>query len=233
MEEIWRDIIITKNEVTYDYSGMYQVSNYGRVRSLDRLDASGHRLKGKIMKPKQDKKGYLFVTLRKDRKSKNFTIHRLVATMFIPNPNNLPVVNHKNELKSDNVWTNLEWCTQQYNISYGTAKERRGHGISKAKTGIPCSEETKKKLSEIFSGEGNPMYGRTGENHPMSKKVICLETQQVFECIKDANEWCNVDIYQHLRGRQKTAGGYHWQYYDDYKRQLRLNTDINNSRLAA
>ena len=67
------------------------------------------------------------------------------------------------------------------------------------------------------------------------KKVICIETKQVFECIKDADRWNGLKcgIGKCCRGKKKTAGGYHWQYYDEYKRQLRLNTDIKNSQLVA
>lgn len=235
--EEWRDIVIEKNGILYDYTGMYQISNYGRVRSLDRTGSDGRELKGKILKPKQDKKGYLFVTLCKNREAKNFTIHRLVATMFIPNPENLPVVNHVSEVKSENFVWNLEWCTAKYNINYGTAIERRAkkmkgennpmHGRKGEKHpqyGKPRSEETKHKISETLKGK---------PREANKVKVVCLETKQVFSSIKDANEWCNVDIYQHLRGRSKTAGGYHWQYLDDYLREQRMQSDINNSKQLA
>ena len=223
MEEIWRDIIIEKNGVTYDYSGLYEVSNYGRVRSLDRVDSNGHRLKGKIKKLRVNNMGYVCVGLCKDGKVKTFSVHRLVATAFIPNPKNLPVVNHRDENPSNNCVKNLEWCTQKYNTNYGTCQERR---------------------SEKIKGKKNPMYGRKGENHPTygrkgeksqnAKKVICLETKQIFGSIVDAKQWLGKgNINTCLAGKIKSAGGYHWMYLDDYKRQLRMNTDINNSRLIA
>jgi len=107
----------------------YQVSNKGRVRSLDRvlLKNNGHteRRRGQIMSQMIDKDGYLTVGLRKDNKKTTYGVHRLVAKAFIPNSDNLPEVNHKDEVKSNNKVDNLEWCTTLYNINYGTAIDRR------------------------------------------------------------------------------------------------------------
>lgn len=94
-QEIWEDI--------KEYEGLYQVSNFGRVKS-----------KRKILKPR-DCKGYYIVGLCKNGKRKNFRINRLVAQAFIPNPNNYPCVNHINGIKTDNKVENLEWCTYSYN----------------------------------------------------------------------------------------------------------------------
>ena len=112
MEEQWKDIIIEKNGVTYDYTGLYQVSNLGRVRSL----GNDKTRKERILKPKINNKGYLQVILCKNGKVKTFLVHRLVATAFIPNPDNLPVVNHRDENPLNNCVDNLEWCTQKYNV---------------------------------------------------------------------------------------------------------------------
>ena len=71
------------------------------------------------MKPRIDKNGYLRLGLFKNKKQKHFNIHRLVAQAFIPNPNNYPVVNHKDENKQNNCITNLEWCNTEYNNNYG------------------------------------------------------------------------------------------------------------------
>ena len=214
MEEIWKDIkFIDTDGKEYDYSSLYQVSNYGRVKSL----GNDKERKERILKQSYNSSGYLYVRLSKECKVKNFTIHRLVATMFIPNPDNLPIVNHISEVKSENFVWNLEWCDAKYNANYGTRNERQ-------------SEKMKGK----FSGDKNPMYGRTSEKNPRARKVICLETKQIFGCAKDAEEWCGKGrVGTCCRGGSKTAGGYHWMFYEDYKRQLRLNTDINNSRLAA
>ena len=110
MKEIWRD--------KKYYEGRYQVSNCGRVKSLKRKNV----LKEKILKPYVDKDGYLTVALNNPRKT--FLVHRLVAEAFIPNPDNLPCVNHKDENKQNNVVSNLEWCDRKYNQNYGTRTEK-------------------------------------------------------------------------------------------------------------
>lgn len=109
MEE-WRDIEV--------FEGKYMVSNTGKVKNLN-YKRTG---KEKIMKAYPDKDGYLCTQLCKDGKVKNCRINRLVAQAFIPNPENLPQVNHKNEDKTDNRVENLEWCTNQYNVEYSNAK---------------------------------------------------------------------------------------------------------------
>lgn len=113
MEEIWK---------SFGYED-YEVSNFGRVKSYkyDKTD-------GRIMKPYHDTKRYLQIDLqldgRKRQNRKHFFIHRLVAQAFIPNPDNLPQVNHKDENKDNNHVDNLEWCTNEYNARYGTKSER-------------------------------------------------------------------------------------------------------------
>lgn len=93
------------------YEGLYQVTSCGKVWS--------YRSK-KFLKPRRKKNGYLQVNLCKDGKQKNYLIHRLVAEAYLPNPNNLPCVNHKDENKENNALQNLEWCTYEYNNSYGS-----------------------------------------------------------------------------------------------------------------
>lgn len=121
MNEIWKDI--------EDYKGMYQVSNTGRVRSLDHYITFYDRkmqkdvtklIKGRLLKHRIGKLGYDVVILCKSGDRKDKKVHRLVAEAFVPNPNNYPYINHKNEIKSNNVFTNLEWCTQEYNVNYGS-----------------------------------------------------------------------------------------------------------------
>lgn len=129
------------------YNGLYMVSNRGRVKSLDRYvkHSSGEwQLKrGRILKPAKDRNGYLKVQLSKDGKGKLFFVHRLVAMAFIPNPNNLPMINHKDENPSNNCVDNLEWCTQKYNVNYGTAIERmRKKNINNEKTSKPVLQYT-------------------------------------------------------------------------------------------
>ena len=131
MEEIWKDVV--------GYEGLYQVSNLGRVRSTTRevIHSSGmvqHR-NGKILSVDKGEKGYLSVYLYREGKKKFYGIHRLVAQAFLPNPNNLPQVNHKDENTSNNMVENLEWCTRKYNVNYGTAR-KRGLATKRAKNSI-------------------------------------------------------------------------------------------------
>ena len=108
--ETWRDI--------EGYEGIYQVSDLGNVRSLDRELADGRKLKGKPRKSVLDKDGYPRVSLHKNGKQRNFLIHRLVAQAFIPNPDNKPEVNHTQGVKTDNRVSELEWCTSKENTEH-------------------------------------------------------------------------------------------------------------------
>ena len=131
--EIWKDIS--------GYENKYQVSNFGRIKSLQRDVISGRggfrTVKEKILKPKIDRYGYLTIDLRDQNQiRKTLKIHRLVAIAFISNPENKIQVNHKNESKTDNTIQNLEWTTPLQNSNYGTrtersAKKRRNSSISK------------------------------------------------------------------------------------------------------
>lgn len=119
MAEVWRDVA--------GYEGLYQVSNQGNVRSIDRTITDGCRTrlyKGKHLKQFIDHRGYKVVTLSNQGKLKQIKVHRLVAAAFIPNPNGYPEINHKDERKCNNLVENLEWCTTQYNTSYGTRASR-------------------------------------------------------------------------------------------------------------
>ena len=111
--EIWKDIA--------GFDGVYQISNLGRVKSLDRVinieykDRIGtRRIKGRLRKPTKDKDGYLVIGLGKG----NYKIHRLVALAFIHNTNNYPQINHKDGNKSNNTVTNLEWCSNAENQNH-------------------------------------------------------------------------------------------------------------------
>ena len=111
-KEVWRPI--------EGYEGLYEVSSIGRIKTV-----ANKWKKEKIRKTYTNKKGYVNILLSKNHKYKVFQIHRLVAQAFIPNPNNLPVVNHKDRNPSNNCVYNLEWCTQQHNIHWDGALERR------------------------------------------------------------------------------------------------------------
>lgn len=115
MVQLWKDI--------KGYEGLYQISNLGYVKAL-RYGNQKKSNKEKIMKASPDGYGYLQLGLTKDKKTTMYKIHRLVAEAFIPNENNLPQINHKDENKVNNKVDNLEWCTLEYNINYGSRTEK-------------------------------------------------------------------------------------------------------------
>lgn len=125
-KEIWKSI--------ENYDGLYEVSNFGCVRSLDRIVFQQGRnqvYRGTIMTPFKNNRGYYCIRLSKENKKKTFSVHRLVAKAFIPNPKNYPCVNHKDENPQNNNVQNLEWCTNEYNVNYGTATYRRAIKMGK------------------------------------------------------------------------------------------------------
>ena len=127
--EIWRPV--------EGYEGLYEVSNLGRVKSIARIDSNNHFVKERILKLDCNGKDYIQITLFKDNKRKKYLVHRLVAIAFIPNPNKYKYINHKDRNTKNNCVylnkdgtvnvekTNLEWCTQKYNIHYDGCLERR------------------------------------------------------------------------------------------------------------
>ena len=122
MKEIWKDIP--------NYEGIYKISNLGRLKSFRAYNSftKGYYYKEKIIKGKIDNNGYVMVCLVKNGQYKYCRIHRLVAEAFIDNPNNYPIINHKDENKQNNIVSNLEWCTYLYNNTYGNKNKK----ISKA-----------------------------------------------------------------------------------------------------
>lgn len=184
--ENWKDI--------KDYKGFYQVSDCGRVRSLERdiyyPNGTVHHLKEKVLAFNLDRGGYQYVSLSLNGKIKSIKVHRLVAEAFIPNPENKPQVNHKNEIKTDNSVENLEWCDAGYNVNYGTRNERMVQ---------------------------NRRYPKLG-NHPKAKQVFCEELNKTFDCVKRAEEELGIwgtSIIKVCKEKGKTAGGFHWRYANE------------------
>ena len=157
------------------YEGLYKISNLGRVWSVHKQDY-------KIPSTKDN--GYMFVQLYKNGKMKNEYIHRLVALTFIPNPNNLPQVNHKDECKDNNAVDNLEWCDSTYNNNYGTARERRIRACrEKGIYDIARDRWISNNPSKV-----NPKFKGDNSN---SKCVMCDGI--LFDCIKTCAEYYGVN----------------------------------------
>lgn len=142
MQEIWKPIV--------GWEGLYEVSNLGNIRSLDKYVNSGIKNNIKVLRKGQLLKirinqGYLEVTLTHNNKRKYCKVHRLVAQTFIPNPDNLPQINHKDENPLNNNVENLEWCTAKYNCNYGTRNNRIYNKTSFRKGHIPWCKGKKLK----------------------------------------------------------------------------------------
>ena len=136
------------------YEGLYKVSNTGKIFSV---------VTNRELSVIQKKDGYTCISLcDKDHNKKQYRIHQLVAKAFIPNPNNLPMINHKNEIKNDNRVENLEWCNNFYNSNYGNRNliiSQKMKGKSKSKEAIEKRKITmKKKLSKMTKEERSAMF---------------------------------------------------------------------------
>ena len=152
--EIWKPIA--------GFEGYYEVSNRGRIRSVDRIVTMKNGRKrltqGKMLKPfvYNGDGNYTGVVLSKDGNHRKHSIHRLVAQAFVPNPNNLPEVNHKDENKTNNCAENLEWCDRKYNNTYGTAKVRaavtQGKPVLQLKDGRIVNAWPTEGLAAQFTG---------------------------------------------------------------------------------
>lgn len=186
MEEIWKDI--------EGYEGFYQVSNFGRVRSITHRSKCFKGTKvfeGKILK-QRIYNGYWIVSLHKGRKVKQCTVHRLVAKAFIPNPNNLPQVGHKDEQnflsgqECNNNVENLEWTTAKDNNNM-PLKLKRCAGRPSPTRGRKMTEEEKRKIAKATS-----------------KKVWC--DGMIFNSCKECASYyniCYVTLSNVLRGVQQ------------------------------
>lgn len=158
MREIWKDI--------KGYEGFYQISNKGRVKSFKSSskypDKEGHILNPTITK------GYLYVGLCNKGKKKPTLVHRLVAEAFVPNPDNYKEVNHMDENKLNNNAKNLEWCNRDYNMSYGTARERQGISL-----GSPV---------EQFTVNETPIARYA--NAEIAGKINRIDSSSIHKCCK-------------------------------------------------
>lgn len=216
-KEEWRDIVICKNGITYDYTGLYKVSNTGKIYSVKA---------GRCLSPSPAGQGkYLRVGLWKNGEKISCYVHVLVATMFIENPDNLPQVNHKDENNKNNDADNLEWCTAEYNINYGNHNRR----VSQT------------RIEKGYAkGEKNYFYDKHfyGSSNGNAKKVVCLNTGQVFDTKNDAVRWTGQKIdsgvskcchkKQEVAGKHPVTGEpLKWMFYDEYLK-LKEEDDSKN-----
>ena len=170
----------------------YEVSSEGEVRNIK----TGNVLKGKY------KGGYKYVNLSYGGIKKTCQVHRLVATVFIPNPNNYPVINHKDENPSNNNVENLEWCTQSYNLSYGSKirkelmTKRLLGSVNAPKKVIQLNKD--KEVINIF------------ESAQAASRSTGIASTHILDC-------CNKKICKDSKGYtyfSKSAGGYLWEFQE-------------------
>lgn len=184
MSEIWKDIP--------GFEGIYQVSDMGRVKSLERRVYFGNAFRDApeiILKQLDVPNGYKQIALSKNGKKKRLYVHRVVATAFVPNINGYPQVNHKNESKTDNRAVNLEWCTPNYNVNYGTCIKRRAEK-TKIKLRIPI-------VQMDLDGEMLATYVSISD----MSRITGFDKSLVWRCCKN-------------KAGSETAYGYKWKFYN-------------------
>jgi hypothetical protein len=190
MEEKWADIT--------GYEGLYQVSNWGKVKSISRTirrsNGRLHTVKEKYLKLFPDNCGYMVAYLNKSGKKHNFRVHRLVAKAFIPNLKNKPQVNHKDGNKTNNNVENLEWCTNGENQIHAFQ-----NGLNHHKSLFGCDNPTSKEII-MCDLNGNEIE-RFGSITEASRTIG----------IPDTNI---ITVAKGTKGH-KTAGGYVWKYANE------------------
>lgn len=198
-EEVWKPII--------GYEGLYEVSSKGRVRSLPFKHS-----RCKILKLVPKKKGYLFLTLSKNGVQKPHSVHRLVAMAFIPNPENKPTVNHKNEIRTDNRVENLEWATYYEQNHYGTHLQKVKRSLKRTYNTPQIKEMLSLRQKKNKSGAA------------CGKRIVQLDKSfnfiNVWKSVTQAADTlgiCRSGISMCLTGRISSSHGYRWMYFKDYE----------------
>ena len=150
--EEWRPLKVLKKGKIYDYDGYYEISNYGRVKSMGKYHGKTNRFFNEqhIIKAKINKDGYLLYRVSILGKGNYITAHRAVATTFISNVDNLPQINHIDGNKKNNCIDNLEWCTASQNVKHAYSNGLKfSSGMSMPKEQNPNSKYTQKQIDEI------------------------------------------------------------------------------------
>lgn len=189
--EIWKDI--------KGFEGLYQVSNLGRVKSLERKVSALNngtkclkRINERILCQKTSYQGYKIVLLYNNKKRKYCSVHRLVATAFIPNPNNKPCIDHFNCIRSDNRVSNLRWCTIKENCNNPLTLINK----SNLRKGI-------KQRPEVIEKRFKKVYQYTLDG----------ELVKVWDSVKEAQQYYNnTHISSCARGERKKCVNYKWFY---------------------
>ena len=171
---------------------LYTVDEFGNVFSI---------VSNRLLKPFRTSSGYYTVQLFNEHGHRNFLVHRLVAEAFIPNPDGLSQVNHKDENKQNNYVGNLEWCNAKYNMRYGTGINRR-------------------KKSTKWYHQGHEIKETMRKNAQMNRKAVLLFSKdgtliRTFESITKAAKELSIDgahISQVCLGKRKSCGGYKFEY---------------------
>lgn len=190
MLELWKPVV--------GYEGSYEVSNLGRVRSLDRFNSRGYWIKGRQLALNKNQKGYLRVGLFDGCRQRLKSVHRLVAEAFIPNSENKPQVNHLDEDKSNNAVTNLEWVTNKENAVYGTKIQRT----------VASTDYTAKVL--------NTDYALIGEKQAKPVTAIHRNTGETleFKSVQAANRagYFASAVSRCCNGKLQHYKGYVWEF---------------------
>ena len=185
--EVWKDIP--------NYEGIYKASNFGRIKMVKRtlIDSLGKKINKKehILKPRTGNRYYM-IALYKNGKREDLLLHRVIAQTFIPNPENKPFVNHKDENCFNNCSDNLMWCTQKENMNWGTINER----MSK-------NSKSKRKVNQ-YDMDGNYIKTWDCMTDFYKSKGLKLKTG-IIECCK---------------GRRQSHMGYKWKYADEELQKL-------------
>lgn len=169
-KEFKGNLYVEKWKPIKNYENLYEISNFGRVKSCIRDTRTWKIRKESIKVPRGVKEDYMKMVLAKEAETKWFIIHRLVADAFIPNPNNYPIINHLNAIKDDNFYLNLEWCTHSMNVKHANAmglKDQKEINRRRSKLSFEIAENIRKFAKEnthLAQWEIGKIFGINREN---------------------------------------------------------------------